>query len=161
MLKFKKLSLIVFMLAAATQLNAQDKGSIRLNGGFAYGEGVEELGFNVGGEFFITNKLSGAPSLTYFFVEGGDVTQFNVDARYYLLKGPVQLYALGGYANFRVSTDLGGGFGRISVSDGGLNLGAGVVLPLGGKFGLHGQVKYATPADGQVLAQAGVTFRLK
>lgn len=154
----KVIMLCLLLTVGIFSAQAQDQGSIRLTGGLVYGEGVEELGFNVGGEYFVTDRIAAAPNFTYFFVSGLDVTQINVDAHYYLLKGPVSIYALFGYASFRVSADFG--FGRAGVSDGGVNAGGGVVVPIKGRWNFLGQVKYASPASGQVLVQAGVSVRL-
>ena len=156
-----KNSLFIFLLVAfAAQAQAQDKGTIRASLDVLYGEGASEAGFNLGGEYLITSKVSAAPSYTFYFVEGeGDLTQINIDARYYLMNGPVQLYALGGYASLRASADAGPV--RITVSDGGFNFGGGVIVPLPGRLDLNAQIKYSTPGDGQAVFQGGITYTFK
>lgn len=152
--------MVSFMLFLTVQVNAQDKGDLRASAGLVYGEGIEEAGINIGGEYFFTSKITGAPSFTAFFVGGGgSITQWNLDARYYLLKGSIQLYGLAGYASLRASADAG--FGRITVSNGGFNFGAGAVFPLKGRLGINTQLKYSTPGSGQALLQAGVVYKFK
>jgi hypothetical protein len=158
--KIKNSILVAFLLMLTVQVNAQDKGTIRVSAGLIYGEQIEEVGINIGGEYFITSKLTAAPSYSDYLIEGnGSISQINLDARYYLLKGKLQLYGLAGYTSLRAGANLFGA--RITASEGGANLGAGVVVPIGDKLGFNGQLKYATPGDGQALLQAGLVYRLK
>lgn len=160
MKKIKNSILVALLLTFAFQAQAQDKGTIRASGSLLYGQEVEEAGFNLGGEYFITDKISAAPSFTFFFVEGqGDLTQLNLDGRYYFFKKAIQIYALAGYASLRASADIG--FGRVSVSNGGVNIGAGAVIPVGDRLGVNLQIKHSTPGSGQMAFQGGVVYRFK
>lgn len=97
----KFLIFTLFLITSAQQVHAQDKGSIRASVDGLYVRGLREGGINLGAEYFISPKLSAAPSYSYFFVGGdGSHSQINLDARYYFVKGPIQLYALGGLAGF-------------------------------------------------------------
>ena len=160
MTKIKNSIFTLLLLVLAVQAQAQDKGTIRASVDFLYAEAIREPGINLGAEYFVTDKISAAPNYTIFFVEGdGRFSQTNIDARYYLLKGPLQVYALAGYASFRVSGDAGPV--RVAVSDSGFNVGSGVVVPLPGPIDLNAQIKYSTPIDGQVTFQGGITYTFK
>ena len=179
----KKVLITVFTICAfAAAVNAQ-QGKIRVGAGLAAGteaaiddDGSEQIGFgiNIGGEYFITDAISVAPSYTFFFESEVDVLGFessirlnslNIDGRYYFLQDNIEVYGLAGLSFASVNTtttiDL---FGQPTTveADGnetGLNIGGGVVLPLGDSFGLNGQIKYNTPLE-QLILQAGVLISL-
>lgn len=176
----KKLLLSVFALflfAAAS--NAQEQGEIRISAGVALGtkaaidtDGTEKagIGINIGGEYLITDVISVAPSYTFFFESeetiagvgtfGTKISSFNLDGRYYFMTDNVQVYALAGlsFASAEVTTSSAF-FGTISVSDNktGLNIGAGLNLPLADNIGINGQLKYNTPFE-QLVVQGGLYY---
>jgi len=133
---------------------AYGQGMIRLNAGLIYGEDISEAGFNLGAELFVTDNISVAPSFESFFVDPGSLWGFNIDGRYYFVKSKAHVYGLFGFAFLKQEISI------FSDEDGGINLGAGVVVPVG-RLGVHGQVKYATPFNSQLVLQGGVTYRLK
>lgn len=177
------LSVVALVLIAGASF-AQEQGQIRLTAGLALGskaaiddDGDEKLGagINIGGEYFFTDAISAAPSYTYFFKStvGEDPNEFsyrisslNLDGRYYFLTEGVQVYGMAGLAFLSLqaesTTDFFGTPITVEVDDNetGLNIGGGVVLPLGESVGLNGQIKYQTPGDGQLVLNAGVVFSL-
>jgi hypothetical protein len=180
-MKMKRILLmLIAVLLTASSTMAQEKGSIRLGAGLVYGTksgvdgaGTEKggYGFTVGGEYFFTNKLSAAPSFSYFIksdIEGGSVAfnTIDIDGRYYLGKSNFNFYGLVGLsiASARVKSssidEQGTSNYDESDSDIGANIGAGVVYPLSNRFSLNGQVKVNTPMQ-QAALQAGVSFTIK
>lgn len=164
----KKLLLTATLIAifgfAAT---AQEQGDIRVGAGLALGTkaGVDAdgekmgLGINLNGEYLITDVISIAPSYTMFFknsVGGADfsLSALNIDVRYYF--GESGLYGLAGFSSLKAKAE-GGGF-TVTDTEGGLNIGAGVMLPLSDNLFANGQIKYTTPGDGQLVINAGVAF---
>ncbi|WP_425392504.1 outer membrane beta-barrel protein [Ekhidna sp.] len=172
MKKITILSLFTAFILFGVTANAQEQGDIRVGAGLAVGTkaGAEAgtggevdsklgLGVNVGAEYLITDMISVAPSYTFFFansVDGVDysLSALNIDARYYF--GDSGIYGLAGFSSINAKAESGG----LSVSDseGGLNIGAGVMYPLSDNLFANGQVKYQSPGDGQLVINAGVAF---
>lgn len=160
----KKISITLVLFSIVSLAFAQEKGAIRLSGALAYGTEIEELGINFGGEYFFTNEISGGINYTIFLVsDPASYNELNFDGRYYFLKEKAQVYGLLGLSS-ATSKFEGTVFGvpfSVKDSEVGLNIGAGVVYPLSDKVGLNGQLKYATPFNGQLVLQGGVVFRVK
>lgn len=176
-------TLLIFFFAMG--VHAQEQGAIRINAGLALGTeaAVDDdgssalgLGINVGGEYFITDVITIAPSYTYFFKSeygdanfGGSVRfgSFNIDGRYYFLMDGPQVYGLFGLSFASVNTEATFDFGQqggpqtisSSGSETGINIGGGVVLPLSDGMGLNGQIIYNTPLE-QLIIGAGLAFRV-
>lgn len=167
MKKFTILSLFAAFLLVGVSANAQEQGDIRVGAGLAVGtkagvdESGEKLGFgiNVGAEYLITDAISLAPSYTFFFkssVAGTDfsLSAINIDARYYF--GESGVYGLAGFSSVKAKAEAGGF--SASTSEGGLNIGAGIMYPLSDNLFANGQVKYQTPGEGQLVINAGIAF---
>lgn len=153
----KKLILICgFMTIGLIAAQAQDKGSVRANVGFVYDTDIEELGLNFGVEYFITDKIAVSPNYSTFFVDGPvSFSALNIDGRYYFINSPVQAYGLFGFALRFIDVGL------FDDTDGGLNFGGGVHVPLGGRFSIHSQLKYTTAYSGALTMLGGVAYRIK
>ena len=173
----KKLLTIAFCGAAlffGFSGSAQSQGDFRASLGLAMGTkasvdtdtGDDKLGIglDLGVEYFVIDKLSLAPSYTYFFpADLGSGVKYNTanlnfDARYYLAD---QFYAMAGYTSF--SSKLSGGGGNISVSEGAWNIGAGAMLPMNDNMGINLQLKYQSILDSaidfdQIVGQVGVSM---
>ncbi|MEQ6166712.1 MULTISPECIES: outer membrane beta-barrel protein [unclassified Ekhidna] len=167
MKKFTILSLFAAFLLVGMTANAQEQGDIRVGAGLAIGtkagvdESGEKMGFglNFGAEYLVTDVISIAPSYTMFFkssVGGGDysLSALNIDARYYF--GESGVYGLAGFSSVSAKVE-GGGFSA-TTSEGGLNIGAGIMYPLSDNLFANGQVKYQTPGEGQLVINAGIAF---
>ncbi|MEM9857376.1 MAG: outer membrane beta-barrel protein [Bacteroidota bacterium] len=181
--------LIIFLISISVNAISQVAGKIRAFGGFALGTeaGINndgsssaQLGFTLGGEYFVTDQISAAPSYTYFFKSeiGSDnsvkFSAVNLDGRYYKEFNAVTLYGLFGIAIVRSKVELpprivsvGGGGTTVTTftdgetitdSDAGLNFGGGVIIPFADRLGFNGQIKYQTPGNGQLVLNAGVVF---
>ncbi|MEO9482031.1 MAG: outer membrane beta-barrel protein [Ekhidna sp.] len=168
----KKFTIVLFVAALCLvgfSASAQQQGDLRVGAGLAYGtkatldlnDGSTKgaLGINIGGEYFFSDVISGAPSYTFFFKEeqGGasfSTSSFNLDGRYYF--GDGTFYGLFGFAISSAKTKANG-FGSFTTSDNGINLGAGAMIPAGDALFINGQLKYNTSFE-QLVLQAGVAF---
>ena len=152
-------TLVVAFGFAAT---AQEQGIIRASASLAYGTEVEEIGINIGGEYLITDVISGGVSYTSFFTpDPVSFSSFNIDGRYYFLTDGPYVYGLFGFGIVRSEVDIDlGPFGGGSVSDSetGLNLGGGAIFPFSDNLGAQAQLKYNTAASGQLVLQGGVVY---
>ena len=159
---------LAFMLAGLF-VNAQEQGEIRAGAGLVYGtqasfdfddnDAKGGIGINIGGEYFFTDEISGAPSYTFFFKETeGDVSfnssSFNLDGRYYFSDGMFYgLFGLG-FTSARLKVP---GFPTVSDNETGLNLGGGVALPVADALLFNGQLKYNTSFE-HLAIQAGISY---
>lgn len=162
-MKTKLLGLSLIILFAITSVSAQEKGEVRAGLGLIGGTkaGIENdgstklgLGLSTSVEYMVTDAISGSVSYDYYFpstVGGIDfkISYFNIDGRYYFIKGNTQVYGL-----------VGVGIGAASPGTGetGLNVGAGAVFPISDALGINAQLKYQTPGDGQLAMQAGLVY---
>lgn len=180
----KLLSSLSLCLLLIGGLSAQGEGQLNVNGGLAIGteagisdDGDASLGFglNLGGEYFVTDIISVAPSYTYFFKDEIDEAGFsasirlsalNFDGRYYFLTEEVNVYGLLGgsilFGKFEREVDLFGFRQSIEDTDSefGINIGGGLVYPLEDNFSLGGQVKYQTAGDGQLVFNASLIYAI-
>jgi opacity protein-like surface antigen len=173
------LALVAVVLTAGTTF-AQEQGSMKLGAGLAYGTeaGLDEegskggLGIYVGGEYFFTEKISAAPSFTYFFKSkadfygaelSGQASTLDIDGRYYFASSEtVSFYGMAGLsvAFAKVEFDGEDSWGASdSASDNkaGVNVGAGLVYPITETLDLNAQIKYNTPLE-QLAIQVGIAF---
>ncbi|MEQ9593138.1 MAG: hypothetical protein RLN86_11080 [Cyclobacteriaceae bacterium] len=159
----RKFFITLTFISIGTFALAQEKGALRASGNLAYGFEVEELGFNLGAEYFITDNISGGLNFSIFFVEDpASFNEFNIDGRYYFDSGKIQPFALIGISNAtsKFSGTVGGVPFDFKDSEVGLNIGGGAVFPISEKLGINTQLKYATPFDGQFVIQGGVIYRI-
>lgn len=165
MMKYAILSVGLF-LGVTTQSFSQIQTKIGAHA--AYGTEIENMGAGVNAEIGLMNKLSVAPSFTYFFPKDyGSLEQrmweANANAHYYFLNTPiVGFYGLGGlnYSNVEVESDWWGN--TISDSDAklGFNVGAGTNFNIAGKITPFAELKYVISDFDQVVVAAGVRFNL-
>jgi len=146
--------LLFFTLAYNAQ--AQEKGTARVSVNGLYHGDFREGGININYEYFLSQKFSGAAGWSYFFVGGdGNFSQSNIEGRYYLIKKPVQIYAMGGFAVFRrkFRSDE-------KVTTKGLSGGLGAVVPITGRFGFNVQAKYSDAAR-SFIYQGGLAYSIR
>lgn len=167
------LSLFILSLLSLTTVRAQTVDT-RIGGMVAYGSEIENVGVGVNAEFGVLDKLSVSPSFIYYLPkEEGPVEatwfEINANANYYLLEDQqFDVYGLAGlnYTHVKVDVDMpsvggfGGGSSSGSDSRFGLNLGAGANLKLSGGIMPFVELKYVIIDDGQLVAGAGVKFKL-
>ncbi|GAB4229853.1 MAG: hypothetical protein Tsb0034_01600 [Ekhidna sp.] len=154
----KKLLLTTALVAIFGVANAQEQGLIRVSAGLAYGTEIEEMGINFGGEYLITDAISGGVSYTSFFVDDpASFSSFNIDGRYYFLSDGPYVYGMAGVGIVKSKVDLGP-FGSVSDSETGINLGAGALFPFSDNLGALTQIKYNTAGNGQLVLQGGLAY---
>ncbi len=171
------------LLIASTQSWAQEQGQIRVGASLAMGtkaaindagDNKLGMGINIGGDYFVIDKLSIAPSYTFFFKSTygatGDLgtelslksSSFNIDGKYYFLTDAVKVYGLFGisFATAKVTANFLGTPIDIKDNKTGINIGGGVDYFLSDKLYLNGQIKYNTPLE-QLAINLGVGFVIK
>lgn len=155
----RKITLLALLAGFFTlNLQAQEQGIIRATAGLAYGTEISEVGINIGGEYLITDNISGGLSYTSFFVPDPlSFSSFNIDGRYYFLTDGPYVYGLLGIGIVSSKVDLGP-FGTASGSDTGLNLGGGAYFPISEQISINGQLKYNTVGSGQLVFQGGIAY---
>ncbi len=171
---------IGLLMVAGTQSWAQDQGQIRVGASLAIGTkaGINDtggekigMGLNFGGDYFVIDKLSIAPSYTFFFksttriLDSGfeydlRVSSFNIDGKYYFLTEGINVYGLFGVSFARVKSSFGFLGIPVSANETGINIGGGVDYMLSNKLYLNGQVKYNTPLE-QLVISVGVGYVIK
>lgn len=156
---------------------APERSKMNVIGGLVLGSnaGIDKsgIGINLGGEYFFTDKIAAAPSITYFlrsktqvstwygtYTSGVRAFAIDLDGRYYFgAKDNFSFYGLAGLAiaSVKAFTEDSEGKKLAEATDSktGINLGAGVVYPLNEKVSLNGQIKYNTPME-QFAIQAGI-----
>jgi opacity protein-like surface antigen len=180
------LSIVMSVLFSYSTVMAQEKGKIRVGLGLALGTesaiddttGEPKLGFGftVGGDYFVSDAISIAPSYSFFFkskVDAGGgqevslkASSIDVDGKYYFVKSGVNVYGFAGisfaFVKASVTVDLGNGLQEISASESqvGVNLGAGLDYYLSEKLFLNGQAKYTINGLEQLQINLGVGFNL-
>lgn len=166
-----KKQLLVIALSLVTL--ASFGQSKKIGGHLGYGSEVESLAIGVNAEFFVTEKISVAPSFTFFFPKKEDVPfgsitatfwELNADGHYYFTEADSDLsfYGLAGLnlLGVKVKTKIdGGGSDSEGDTELGLNLGAGVNFTAG-NLKPFAELKYETVGDGQVVITAGLRFPL-
>lgn len=155
----KKVFLIALFSLALGFAQAQERGDLRLQAGGEFGFGSELFGLNFGGEYLFTDKISAAPNFTIFFPEFGNASNLNLDFRYYLTEGPLQWYGMAGFMNAWSSVNVPG-FGKVSNSAQGANLGAGGVLMFGDRVAFNPELKYQAQRGGQAVFKLGIVYFL-
>ncbi len=148
--------------AAQAQGLVTQQGDIIAGGGLTLttGVGVEgsgEIGINGNGFYSITDEIRAGLGVSLFF---GDFapTQINIDAHYlFINEGGLGVYGLAGLGYWRWTFDLGG-FGSISTTTSGLNLGGGVDYDLG-NFLLFGEAKLNTIGGTPFNITGGIRVR--
>lgn len=169
MIKLLTIALVLISLATVAQT--------RVGAHLGYGTEVESLAIGVNAEFFVAEKISIAPSFTFFFpkkedydilgVTGTFKTSFweiNADGHYYFTDtdATTAFYGLAGLnlLGYKLTTEVDGA-GSVSDSDTefGINLDAGANFTMGNLMPFA-EVKFETAGDGQLVLLAGLRFAL-
>ena len=186
MKKIILLAIVLVVFIGQSTVWAQEKGQIRAGVGITLGTesaidadtGEPKLGFGIviGGDYFVTDVISIAPSYSFFFKSKVDLgggqevsikaSSFDIDGKYYFVKSGVNIYGLVGisfaFAKASATIDFGAGPQTVSFTENqvGVNLGAGLDYYLSDKVYLNGQVKYTINGLEQLAINLGVGFNI-
>ncbi|HRI58499.1 MAG TPA: outer membrane beta-barrel protein, partial [Saprospiraceae bacterium] len=125
--------LLTLILMAGIQLAAN--AQLRLGAGLGYGTDIEELGLQLRGVYTISDPWRGAADFVFYFdgVEDLSIWELNLNAHYaFITDEKKTVYALAGLNFLKFNYDASSTFA--DNSDTGLNLGAGLELPISGPF---------------------------
>lgn len=175
----KNLYILAFLLifVGSNLANAQS----RIYPGISFGSEIETIGITLGGEFFVSERVSVAPDFIFYLpkkeseVYSGSKTELkstlwelNGNIHYYFVKKTdIGFYGLGGLNYSHVSvdykqtdTDTGQTEMEFNMGDGeiGLNLGIGANFSLGKKFTPFLEMKYVAASTDQLVLTSGLKF---
>ena len=154
-------SCLAFILCLST------RAQIRIGGAVGYATGLNQFCAGTNGEFFVSDKISLAPSILGFFLqtsprERNGVVEINFDGHYYVYTYDVfQFYGIGGlsYLVSNYDGDAGLKEENYTRSNLTLNLGGGVNFDLGKKAMPYSEIKVAF--DNEVAVTIGLKIKLK
>ena len=141
-----------------------------LLGGAVFGTD-SDIGIKIGGFFPVAEQIDAGGDFTYFFPDGFDMYEININGRYALpIESSVGLHGIAGlnYTSFSFDgSDLCEGLGAFGISevcdasssDIGLNLG-GMASFGSGPFGFYADAKFILGGGEQLEIGGGVTYNL-
>ena len=129
----------------------ESKAQMSAGGGLWYGTNINTIGISINGKYEFTEEWSADPAFTYFIPKDGFTWMvLDLDANYQITEfdGVGGLYGIGGlgmtFAHYKIDADFGT-FGDYSASGTsttvGLNLGAGLEIPLNEKMAVSPEMK--------------------
>ncbi len=153
---------IAFQSTADAQVSAE--GDFTVGAGIGFGSAVGgwgggEPGIGINGYYGITDDIRAGLGFIYYLVGESDFssTEFNIDGHYiFKNEDDLVLYGLAGisYGTYSWNT----GFGSISASTTGFNLGGGVEYDLG-SIALYAEPKFTVGGFGQFNISGGARLR--
>lgn len=155
----KQLLVLAIFVCLCSSISAQKVGP-----GLSFNLDGSALGIGVHALFPITETIDIAPSATYFFTEsiaGGSSSLIilEADGHYnFNISDNLILHPLAGISMAIASVSVPG-FGSVSASSFGINVGAGILLNRDEKLSFFGKAKYGISAGGLGL-YGGVYFSL-
>jgi hypothetical protein len=149
----KTVCLLLFLLSVTTIYAQQEP--LRIHTALDYKTNSQYFGLNVGVEYFFGEDFSLAPNFTYWNQNRENLSNLNVDVRYYLTSGIPQLYVMGGYGNYWQPSVVG--FRR--TRSGG-NFGVGANVMFNEKVGFNTEVKLQSQYRRDLVARIGFLFVL-
>ena len=141
--------LFVFAIVSTFSFSEAD-AQISAGGGLYYGTNINTIGISINGKYAFTEEWSAAPAFTYFIPKDGFTWMvLDLDANYKFMEfdGVGGLYGIGGlgmtFAHFDWGDELGSIMGSSSYTSTyvGLNLGAGLEIPLNEKMAVSPEMK--------------------
>ena len=147
----KNLFKVFIVLAIVSTFSfTEAKAQISVGGGLWYGTNINNIGISIDGKYAFTEEWSAAPAFTYFLPKSGFTWMtLDLDANYQITEfdGVGGLYGIGGlgmtFARFDWDDGLGSILGSSSYTSTsvGLNLGAGLEIPLNEKMAVSPEMK--------------------
>ncbi|GJM30689.1 MAG: hypothetical protein DHS20C17_33240 [Cyclobacteriaceae bacterium] len=156
---------------------------VKIYPGISFGSEIETVGLTLGGEYFVSEKVSITPDFIYYFPKKesqvfsgskievtGKLWELNGNVHYYFSNNAnLGFYGLGGlnYSHMGVKykqtdTDTGQTEAEYNLGDGeaGLNLGIGANFSLGKNFSPFLEMKYVIASTDQLVLTSGLKFDL-
>jgi hypothetical protein len=125
----------------------ESKAQMSVGGGLWYGTNINSIGISINGKYEFTEEWSADPAFTYFIPKDG-VTwmSLDLDANYQITEfdGVGGLYGIGGLGMTFAHIDADfGALGNYSATSTyvGLNLGAGLEIPIGESMAVSPEMK--------------------
>lgn len=150
----KKL-LLLFLIVINTHAFAQYQGQGRVMHGYDIASSTGYFGMTFGGEYFPVHKLSFAPSVTFFIPSTGNARGFDLNMRYYLTEGSLQLYGLLGYGNY-VRASESNPVSKMKYNS--ANLGIGGLIKLREEIGMNPEIRYQPGERNEVIIRLGFVY---
>jgi hypothetical protein len=151
----KKAVLIILFLLSYNFAFAQYKGQIRVIHGYEVPSDTGFFGMSFGGEYISVNRLSIAPSVTFFLPATGNARGFDINARYYFTEESVQWYGLLGYGKY-VRVFEFNPIGRKSFDS--INIGTGAMIKLRDEIGLNPEIRFQPYGRNEFIFKLGVVY---
>jgi opacity protein-like surface antigen len=174
----------ILVLLLSGVISFSSFAQVSINPGIAYGSEIENLGITVGAEYFVSEKVSIAPDIIYYFTKkestvfaGSDIEikanlwELNGNVHYYFVdNSSISVYGLGGlnYSHAGVKykqTEVGSGIVEAEFEDDdgeiGVNLGVGANFSIRQNFTPFTELKYVGVSTDQLVITAGVRFDLQ
>lgn len=155
-MKIKHL-LATLLLLAGIQFAAN--AQLRLGAGLGYGLDIEELGLQFRGVYTISDPWRGAADFVFYF-DGEDnlsIWELNLNGHYTFVNDEKKtIYALAGLNFLKVNYDATSGFA--DNSDTGLNVGAGLELPISSNIEFFSEARFSIGGSEQFFISAGVQY---
>ena len=155
-MKINYLIATLFLLAG---IQFTSNAQLRLGAGLAYGTDVEKLGLQFRGVYTLTDPWRAAADfITYFDgVSDLSVWELNLNAHYaFIYDEKKTVYALGGLNYLKYNYAANSGFG--DNSDAGLNLGAGLEIPITPTLEFYAEGRLVLGGFSQFLFSGGVQY---
>ncbi len=127
----------------------ESKAQMSAGGGLWYGTNINSIGISINGKYQFNEEWSADPAFTYFIPKNGLTWMaLDLDANYKFMEfdGVGALYGIGGLGITFAHFDWGEyasilGTGSTTSTYGGLNLGAGLEIPLGESMAVSPEMK--------------------
>jgi outer membrane protein X len=146
----------IFLLALPNLTQAQ----FAARGGLSYGTEAEHIAIHLGGEYEITEDITGAATFNYYLT-GDDYNYWglNFDGHYIFEQDSgLELYPLAGLNFSHWGFDSGIPGLDFSETKLGLNVGGGVRYPVSDQISLIGEVKYILSDFDQLVITAAALY---
>ena len=154
-----KIKHLLATLLLLTGIQFAANAQLRLGAGLGYGFDVEELGLQVRGVYTITDPWRGAVDFVTYFdgVEDLSIWELNLNGHYAFINDEKKtVYALAGLNFFKYNWDASSV--NADNSDTGLNLGAGLELPITPQIEFLSEARFALGGSEQLFISAGVQY---
>ncbi|MCS5491509.1 hypothetical protein [Algoriphagus limi] len=152
------ISFFLVSLSLPSFAQTQEQGDARFHGFGTYGLRWKEFGVGGGIEFFFVDHFAIMPSVTSYFPNVGNRTNFSADFRYYISEGPSQLYFLIGYSQNWENTQPGNP--GIRRTNKGANVGVGAYIRVVEWVGLSTEFRFQSTSPQEAGFRVGLAFPL-